>query len=180
MIESPFKNPDSLWIFYFYRVNWPENYAFCKKKERSSTGSTALASLEGVPTCHYLLVFISINLVQQDRNTLKQDLIQMVEESLEQVAKKIKIRPELIIPLENLIKVEDLERLVKDKDQTIQNQDLTIQNQDQTIQNQDQTIQNQEQTIQNHDQIIQERDKMIRQLKDEIHNLKEHLVKTKD
>ncbi|MHA1672229.1 MAG: hypothetical protein ACTSYI_01250 [Promethearchaeota archaeon] len=48
-------------------------------------------------------------------------------ESLEKGAKKLKIRPELIIPLENLIKVEDLERLVKEKDQTIQDKDQMIQ-----------------------------------------------------
>ncbi len=79
-------------------------------------------------TCHYLLVFISIDLFKQDSNTLKQDLIQLVEESLDNVAKKLKIRPELIIPLENLIKVEDLERLVKEKDQIIQHLKKELQN----------------------------------------------------
>ncbi len=65
-------------------------------------------------------LFFFLDLLSQDSHSLKQDLIQLVEESLKQVGKKLKIRPELIIPLENLIKVDDLERIVNEKDQIIQ------------------------------------------------------------
>ncbi|MHA1673045.1 MAG: hypothetical protein ACTSYI_05405 [Promethearchaeota archaeon] len=159
VIESTTQNPDSLWIFYFYRVNWPKDNKVLKKIAISSHESNALPSFDGASTCHYLLVFISINLVLQDSNALKQDLIQLVEESLDNVAKKLKIRPELIIPLENLIKVEDLERLVKDKDQALQNKNQTIQNQYRIIQDKEQTI--------------QEKDTLIRHLQDENQKLKE-------
>ena len=62
----------------------------------------------------------------RDSNSLKPDLMELVEKSLEHVAKKINIRPELIIPLENLIKVEDLERLVKEKDKALLEKDSII------------------------------------------------------
>ncbi|MHA1675075.1 MAG: hypothetical protein ACTSYI_15770 [Promethearchaeota archaeon] len=166
VIESTTQKPDSLWIFYFYRVKWPKNNDIRKKSASSIHESNMLPSFDGMSTCHYLLVFISIDLVLQDTNALKQDLIQLVEESLENVSKNLKIRPELIIPLENLIKVEDLERLVNDKDQALQNKD-------QALQNKDQTIQNQYILIQEKDQALQDKDKLIRHLKNEIQNLKE-------
>ncbi|MHA1672230.1 MAG: hypothetical protein ACTSYI_01255 [Promethearchaeota archaeon] len=142
VIESSSQIPDSLWIFYFYRLNWPKDKDLHKEKSRSSNISETHPIIDGMSTCHYLLVFISIDLLLQDSHALKQDLIQLVEESLKQVGKKLKIRPELIIPLENLIKVEDLERLVKEKDQTIQDKDQTIQDKDQMIQQLKKEIQN--------------------------------------
>ncbi len=135
VIESSSQNLDSLWIFYFYRINWPKDNNSIKKNEPSSNASKNLNSLNDLPTCHYLLVYITIDLLVQDSNSLKQDLMQLVEKSLEHVAKKINIRPELIIPLENLIKVEDLERLVKEKDQALQEKDQMIQRLKKELQN---------------------------------------------
>ncbi len=143
VIDSSAQNLDSLWIFYFYRVHLDHTNAVPRKK---------ITSLDEEPTCHYLLAFVTIDLVMQDSHSLKQDLIQLVEESLKQVGKKLKIRPELIIPLENLIKVDDLERIIDEKDQVLQNKD---------------------QIIQDKDQIIQDKDQIIQRLKDELQQLKD-------
>ncbi len=35
VIESSFQNPDSLWIFYFYKVNWPKDKEILKKNAPS-------------------------------------------------------------------------------------------------------------------------------------------------
>lgn len=134
VIESSSQNLDSLWIFYFYRINWPKDNNIPIKNVASSNVSKTHHSYDELPTCHYLLVFITIDLLIQDSNSLKQDLMQLVEKSLENVAKKINIRPELIIPLENLIKVEDLERLVKQKEQELQDKEQELQDKDKIIQ----------------------------------------------
>ncbi len=119
VLESDHDHPDILWIFYFYRVLRPDRQSppdFRKYERSAPTEGDGLAETQ---YCHYLLTYININVMQQDNELLKQDLITLVEESLKEVAKKIGRRPELIIPLENLIKVEDLERLVEEKEGVI-------------------------------------------------------------
>jgi hypothetical protein len=107
VIESDNDYSDRLWIFYFYRIEWENTIA---------------------EDCHYLLAHIDIDILQQDSSTLMGDLIQMVEDSQQHVAKKLKVRPTLIIPLENLVKVDDLERIVKEKDKQLEEKDREIKN----------------------------------------------------
>ncbi len=163
VIEAPSHTPDSLWIFYFYRLDWSKDKAVPKRKIATSNGSNTSPSFEEEPTCHYLLVFVDIDLLVQESNSLKQDMIQLVEESLEHVAKKIRIRPELIIPLENLIKVEDVER---ERDEIRHERDQAKLERDQAKQ----VIQDKDQVIQDKDQVIQDKDKIIQQLKTKHHN----------
>ena len=133
VIESPLDDSDFLWIFYFYKINW------LKDSNQS---------------CHYLLVYVNINILEQESSTLRRDLIHMVEESKVAVSKKLNIRPTLIIPLENLIKVEDLERIVEEKDQQLEEKDQQLEEKDQQF----------KRIIEKKDQQLEEKEKIIQEL----------------
>jgi hypothetical protein len=120
VLNAEIQTPDSLWIFFFYKI---------------------AQSVPNQPKCKYLLVFIIIDLLVLDLENLQTELIDLVEESKIEVAKKLQIRPALILPLENLIKVEDLERLVEEKDHALQEKDQALQEKDQALQEKDQEIQ---------------------------------------
>jgi hypothetical protein len=81
--------------------------------------------------------FIAINSIDQDKKQLRNDLIMVVEESKQQVAKKLHKLPTLIIPVENIITVEDLERELKelkaDRDEKIKEKDEKIKEKDEEI-----------------------------------------------
>lgn len=176
VIESPSHKSDILWVFYFYRVNRTDIIQSSEREMGSLTANTYSQALNGSITCrtldkpssrdrrqdcHYLLTFIALDILEQESDSLKQDLMRMVEDSVRQVAKKINTRPELIIPLENLIKVEDLERLVEEKDQALLDKDTIIQKKNYIIQEKDQAIQEK-------DHLIQEQEKTIRDLRKKI------------
>ena len=65
----------------------------------------------------------------------------MVEESKVAVSKKLNIRPTLIIPLENLVKVVDLERIVEEKDQQLEEKDQQLDEKDQQLEEKEKIIQ---------------------------------------
>ena len=106
VVEAEPRIADNLWIFYFYKLAAP---------------------ISSAPLCKYLLVHIDINMVTLDLDSFRSELVDLVEESKKYVAEKLQIRPALILPLENLIKVEDLERLVAEKDHAIAEKDQEIQ-----------------------------------------------------
>ena len=134
VIESTTDFSDFLWIFYFYRFQDPQ------RKENS---------------CKYLLAFVDIDILEQESESLRGDLIKVVERSLNQVADHLKIRPTLIIPLENLVKVVDLERIVEERGDELEEKDGIIEKQagflkekDGIIEEKDGIIEDQEKTIQ--------------------------------
>jgi hypothetical protein len=112
VIESESSKADILWVFYFYKLLEPSSIA---------------------PNCQYLLTFISIDLIEVEPEALKWDLSHMIEESKAEIAQKLKIIPELIFPLENLIKVDDLERELAEEKQKVLERDQEIANKDQEI-----------------------------------------------
>ena len=137
VIDSSLDDSDILWIFYFYKI------------------SRLKSSNQPNISCHYLLVYININILEQESSTLRRDLIQMVEESKVAVSKKLNIRPTLIIPLENLVMVEDLERIVEEKDQQIKR----------IIEEKDQQI---KRIIEEKDQQLEEKERIIQELRKKI------------
>jgi len=142
VIEAQTRISDYLWVFYFYKLAEP---------------------VKTHPNCKYLLVYININIMGLDLESFRTELIDMVEEGKEQVAEKLQIRPALIIPLENLIKVEDLERLVEEKDDEIH---LLREEKVQVIVEKDQVIEEK-------DQVIEEKVREIRLLREELNHLKQ-------
>jgi len=126
VLESESPKSDILWVFYFYKL-----------KESSPIA----------PECQYLLSFISIDLLDIDQDSNKWDLSRMVEESKVHIAEKLKITPEFIIPLENLLKVEDLERELADQKQKLVEEKQRNDEKDQKLAEKDQKLAEKDQEI---------------------------------
>lgn len=126
VLGSESRQYDVLWVFYFYKLLRP-----------SALGKN----------CQYLLTFIRIDLLEINKDFLKWELSRLVEESKEHVAEKLRVTPEIIIPLENLIKVEDLEHDLSLKEEIIVQKDQIIAQKDQDLTQKDQIIAEKESEI---------------------------------
>src|SRR5271157_695970 len=94
-----------VWIFYF-----------SKFKENASPR----------PPCQYLLVWIDINSLDIDFSRVGKQVIAMVQKTKQKVAKKLGVPGEILVPVENIIKVEDLERELKEKDKILKEKNKII------------------------------------------------------
>jgi hypothetical protein len=124
---------DRLWLFFFYKV---------------------LTAPKIHPSCKYLLSFFDINLVDENSTQILEDLTTMVEESKEFAARRLDIPTTLIVPLENLIKVEDLERIVKEKEEVIHEKEEVLTEKEELIQK----------ILKEKDQLSRENEKLKREL----------------
>src|SRR5271157_4187638 len=131
---------DWLWLFFFYKVPY------------GATHDTA---------CKYLLVFVALDVLGQDPLTLRSDLELVVEKGKKDVARKLGMRPTLILPLDNLIKTEDLEQEMREKTQEILEKDQALQEKEQEIQE----LREKTQEILEKDQALQEKEQEIQELR---------------
>src|SRR6056297_1206356 len=144
VIESERSDADVLWVFYFYRM--PEE----------TTDGTKIA-------CHYLLTFIGINIVEQERKNLREELIELVERSKEKVAEKVRTLPRLIIPLENLVMVEDLKHDLEVKNKALEERDKALEEKDKAIKEKYKVLKEK-------DKALKEKDKIIKMMKKQLRN----------
>ncbi len=86
------------WIFYFYKFK---------------------GNASPRPPCQYLLVWIDIDSLDIDYSRVTRQVIAMVQKTKQNVAKKLGVPGEILVPVENIIKVEDLERELKEKERII-------------------------------------------------------------
>jgi len=100
------------------------------------------------PACKYLLCWIDIGISGiVNARELNQDLTMIMHESKIAVAKRISVDDNIIIPVDNIMLVEELERESKEKDAIIDDQAKTIDDQATTIDDQATTIDDQATTI---------------------------------
>jgi hypothetical protein len=153
-LQSP-PHPDILWIFFFEKISPP-------KAEHNLK-------------CQYLLVHIWVDLLGPFTEEKMEALIRMVEESNEAVAKKLEIPRKWILPLENLVKVEDLERLVEERDQRLKEQDQRLKVEKKANQELKRQLKAQDQQLKTQDQQLKAQGQEIALLKKELENLAKKL-----
>jgi len=158
VIESERSDADVLWVFYFYRM--PEE----------TTDGTKIA-------CHYLLTFIGINIVEQERKNLREELIELVERSKEKVAEKVRTLPRLIIPLENLVMVEDLKhdlevknKALEEKDKALKEKDKVLKEKDKVLKEKDKALKSERKEKEKITRESKEKDKVIKKMKEQLRN----------
>jgi len=100
------------WIFFFYKFK---------------------GNASPRPPCQYLLAWIDIGSLDIDFSRVTKQVITMVQKTKQKVAKKIGVPGEILVPVDNIIKVEDLERELKEKERLIadlskENVDLSKEN----------------------------------------------------
>ena len=152
VIESERSDADVLWVFYFYRM--PEE----------TTDGTKIA-------CHYLLTFIGINIVEQERKNLREELIELVERSKEKVAEKVRTLPRLIIPLENLVMVEDLKHDLEVKNKALEEKNKILENERKEREKiigeskeKDKALVEKDKALEEKDKALVEKDKIIKKM----------------
>jgi len=151
VIESERSDADVLWVFYFYRM--PEE----------TTDGTKIA-------CHYLLTFIGINIVEQERKNLREELIELVERSKEKVAEKVRTLPRLIIPLENLVMVEDLKHDLEVKNKALEEKDKALKEKDKVLKEKDKVLKSERKEKEKIMRESKEKDKVIKKMKEQLRN----------
>ncbi|HME52285.1 MAG TPA: hypothetical protein VKM55_08710 [Candidatus Lokiarchaeia archaeon] len=104
---------DQLWIAFFYKF----------KGDASPN-----------PACKYLLEWIDINSASVTSiSRLNKQLTAMVQKSKQAIAKKLDVSDEIIIPVDNILLAEELEREVRELKNKIAEKDEIIDNQANTI-----------------------------------------------
>ena len=92
-------NYDFMWNYYFMYLDFDKLKEFEEDKERDYSKIK----------CKYFLIFIEINLIGViDLTEINNEIEKGTEEMIEQVAKELDVSKNIIIPLPNLITVEEL------------------------------------------------------------------------
>ncbi|MEX2757084.1 MAG: hypothetical protein Q6365_017035 [Candidatus Sigynarchaeota archaeon] len=97
---------DQTWIFFFYKF-----------KGRASPR----------PPCQYLITWVDIASLDLDvPGALVRQVIAMVTKAKEKAAKQLGVPGKILIPVPDIIKVEDLEREIEEKDKIIADKDKAL------------------------------------------------------
>jgi hypothetical protein len=97
---------DKTWIFFFYKF-----------KDGASPR----------PPCQYLITWVDIESLDLDPpNQLVKQVITMVTKAKEKAAKQLGVPGKIMIPVDDIIKVEDLEREVEEKNKVIAEKDKAM------------------------------------------------------
>ena len=131
---------DKTWIFFFYKF-----------KDNASPR----------PPCQYLITWIEIDSLDIDPARTTKQVINMVTKSKQKAAKQLGVPAKILVPVENIIKVEDMEREVQEFKNVIDEKDRVIDEKDKVIDEKD--------------RVIDEKDKVINEKDEEIAKLKNRL-----
>jgi len=96
---------DKVWIFFLYKF-----------KDNASPR----------PPCQYLLVWIAVDTLDVDFDRVGRQVMVMMQKTKQQVAKKLGVSGKILVPVENIIKVEDMEREIAEKDQALAEKDQAL------------------------------------------------------
>ena len=136
---------DRLWIAYFYKF-----------KDSASPRKA----------CKYLFCWIDIDITGVvDAQTLNEDLMAVVQKSKTVVAEKLGVDDKIIIPVDNIMLVEEVERESKEKDELLEAKDNMIDQLEQEKAEQARAIIEKNKEIAGKDKEIAEKDKEITELK---------------
>jgi hypothetical protein len=149
---------DRVWIAFFYKF-----------KDNASPKDA----------CKYLFCWIDIDITGVvDAQTLNDDLMAVVLKTKKGVADKLGVDDEIIIPVENIMLVEEMEREGKEKDVLLEAKDDTIDRieeekaeQARALADKDKTIADKDKTIADKDKTIADKDKTIADMRKAIETL---------
>jgi hypothetical protein len=111
---------DRTWIFFFYKF-----------KDRASPR----------PPCQYLITWVDIESLDLDPPArLVKQVITMVTKAKQKAAKQLGVPGKILIPVPDIIKVEDLEREVEEKSKIISEKDKAISEKDKAISEKDKAM----------------------------------------
>ena len=96
---------DKTWIFFFYKF------------EKDATPR---------PPCQYLITWVEIDSLDIDPARITRQVIKMVTKSKEKVAKQLGVPAKILVPVDNIITVEDMKREIEEKDNLIAQKDREI------------------------------------------------------
>jgi hypothetical protein len=97
---------DKTWIFFFYKFK---------------------GGASPCPPCQYLITWVDIDSLELDPpNQLTKQVITMVTKAKEKAAKQLGVPGKIMIPVDDIIKVEDLEREVEEKSKIIAEKDKAM------------------------------------------------------
>ena len=163
--EESRRDTDWLWIFYFQKIHR-------EQKEYPSE-----EDLDGT-TCKYLLSLVDINLLGITPETLNEDLKQMVESSKKGLARKLDEPLEIILPLENLVRVDALEEKVKEKEKALEEKDKALEKIEEArkqdkkaLEEKDKALEKIEEARKQDKKALEEKDKLISEQKKLIERL---------
>jgi len=114
---------DKIWIFFFYKF-----------KDNTSPR----------PPCQYLITWIEVDSLEIDPTRTSKQVITMVTKSKQKAAKQLGVPAKILVPVPNIIKVEDMEReiaeLKEEKDVTLAKKDEALAEKDQALAEKDKEI----------------------------------------
>ena len=96
---------DKTWIFFFYKF-----------KDHASPR----------PPCQYLITWVDIDSLDSDPARMTRQVIMMVTKAKQKAAKKLGVLAQILLPVENIIKVEDMEREIAEKDEALAEKDEAL------------------------------------------------------
>jgi len=138
---------DKTWIFFFYKF-----------KDNASPR----------PPCQYLITWIEIDSLDIDPARTTKQVINMVTKSKQKAAKQLGVPAKILVPVENIIKVEDMEREVQEFKNVIDEKDRVIDEKDKVIDEKDKVIDEKDRVIDEKDKVINEKDEEIAKLKNRL------------
>ena len=98
--------------------------------------------------CKYLLCLIDIDLTgKPNRSAINQDVVLTLHKSKATVAEKYNINEDIIIPVDNIMLAEDLEREIKEKDVIIEDQAKALADKDKALADKDKALMEREKKI---------------------------------
>nr|MDO8084361.1 hypothetical protein [Candidatus Sigynarchaeum springense] len=111
---------DKTWIFFFYRF-----------KDRASP----------CPPCQYLITWVDIASLDLDPpGELVKQVMTMVTKAKQKAAKQIGVPGKILIPVPDIIKVEDLEREIEEKNKIISEKDKALDEKDKALDEKDKAM----------------------------------------
>nr|MDO8109913.1 hypothetical protein [Candidatus Sigynarchaeota archaeon] len=132
---------DELWISFFYKF-----------KGNASPD----------PACQYLLVWVDINFAGvTDLARLNKQLTTMVQKSKQDAAKKLGVAEDIIIPVDNILLTEELEREVRDLKKTMAEDKKTIAEKDKALAENKKTLAESKKALAENKKALAEKDKAL-------------------
>jgi len=121
---------DRLWVVFFYKFK---------------DGASPRAA------CKYLLCWVDMDLAGiTNTRELEDDVVALMHKSKKAVAEKLNVDESIIIPVENIMLVEDLERELKEKDALLDEKDKIIDEKDALLDEKDKVIDEKDKVIDEH------------------------------
>jgi hypothetical protein len=142
---------DHVWIFFLYKF-----------KDRATPK----------PLCQYLICWFAIDPLSDDPVRLVESVMATIEKAKKQAADVLRVPEEIFIPVENILKVEEMEREIEEikseKDKIITEKDEAIAEKDEAIAEKDEVIAEKDEAIAEKDEALAEKEKENQLLREQL------------